>query len=223
MEHVVVNSFFLVRGRAGGALPSGQSDARPGGTLSSWNRPSAPGPRDDAFPFDGVVQTPRCAQAGFADLGPALRETLDLPASIRMDAVQRVVVPGTAPIKLMIFSRKAPHLSSRAYSEYWFGRHKQVVLQQRDFMQFVRGYRQNHVMPESVCTGTEVPTPDRDRFDGVIEQWFDSIDDALRAYQTPGYQIHTRGDEPNFLAVGTSIATFVDELALAPAFSNPPN
>lgn len=79
MEHAVVNSFSLARGHAS-SMPDG-------------NRLITPGPRGEAFPFNGVVQTPRCAQTGFINLGLAMREVLDLPASIRMDAVQYIIAP----------------------------------------------------------------------------------------------------------------------------------
>ena len=219
MNASIVNRFFLLR-RGSAASARGLAPGRPGQAL--LNRPSAPGPRGEPFAFDAVLQAPAMGTAGFESLAPPLREGLDLAASQCLDAVQRVIVPGAAAIKLMIFSRKAPQLSSRAYGEHWFGHHAQLVLRQPDFMRFVRGYRQNHVLPESVRTATGAPPADRDRFDGVIEQWFDSIDDALQAYRTPGYQIHIRSDEPNFLAVGTSIGSFVDEFAVSIHASHPP-
>lgn len=131
-----------------------------------------------------------------------------------MDTDEHVIVPGAGAVKLLIFSRKAAHLTTAAYLAHWAGQHKDLVIAQSDFMAFVRGYRQHHVIPDSVCNGVDETIAPSSRFDGVIEQWFDTVEDAVRAYQSTGYQIQVRQDEPSFLSVGASIATFVDERPL---------
>lgn len=57
----------------------------------------------------------------------------------------------------------------------------------------------NRITFDPRIMGGGEPVPDHLQFVGVIEQWFDSVSDAVRAYTTWGYLRNIRADEPDFI------------------------
>lgn len=182
------------------------------------NETTGEGPRGDPFPFDGVTQLmttldgPDTEAVGPDVLGAAARDLLDPECSMSMVAEEHVIIPGRSAVKLLIFSRKRPDYTTWEYSKYWSTRHVDVILAQSDFRAYIRGYKQNHVVPESVRMISGGSVADGEGFDGIIEFWFDSVEDAKSAFETAGYRDNVRADEPKFLAQGRSIASFAKEI-----------
>lgn len=217
-----VKEFTLVKRRddvSAAALEQGVTELLPtlrsshGASNAIWNAVVGTGPRGDVFPFDGVLQ--RNLRSVHDDLLPEWARLLaplaDLGSSLTLRTWENVVLDARAPAKIIICSRRSPRVSAVQYSRHWRTRHVEVIKAQPDFMALHRGYIQNHVVPGSASLVSGLAATPAQAFDGVIEMWWDTPESTREAYRTNGYQRQVRADEPNFIAVGQSIAAFVEE------------
>ncbi|KUH85584.1 hypothetical protein AU186_22825 [Mycobacterium sp. GA-1999] len=115
-------------------------------------------------------------------------------------------------VKLVIGLRRRPDVDTSTFSEHWATTHRDVVLGQERFARFLRGYVQNHTVPGTARYLDGRPVPEHVQYDGVIEQWFDSVLDAARAYGSCGYLKHVRDDESNFINARRAQVTFMSEV-----------
>jgi hypothetical protein len=183
-----------------------------------------PGPRGETFPFDGVCEIEHSASRSEPDFWqsqiyrrPVLSDDatfLDLDRSLTFRAEQSVILEGHGDVKLMIFSRRNPRLTHREYVEYWSTNHVRVIRSQADFFGLVRRYAQSYIEEGSLRTLSGTSVGDVDPYDGVVQLWFDSADAARRSFSSEGYRTAITADEPEFVAVGKSIAFLSREVRL---------
>jgi len=112
----------------------------------------------------------------------------------------------------MIFSRRNPRLTHREYVQYWSTNHVRIIKSQVDFYGLVRGYSQKYIEENSFRTLSGSPIGDTQPYDGVVQLWFDSADAARQAFASDGYRTSIKPDEPEFVAVGKSIAFLSKEV-----------
>lgn len=97
-------------------------------------------------------------------------------------------------VKLMAALRRRPDMTSEQFHHYWRNVHGPIVLGVKDFMRHVRRYIQCHTLPSNVAFPSQTPP-----YDGVAELWFDSAEEAIKAFTEPKYLEIIRPDEPKFL------------------------
>jgi hypothetical protein len=186
------------------------------------NHIAGPDPRDGSpFPYEGVTQSR--LRPGAESLSPFLKTAsyrervlpdeqhmLDRASSVVLRTVERVIIPGRSACKVMLFPRRADaEMTPDEFRRRWGGAHRDVVLAQSDFIAFVRGYRQHHLMSDACRYMTGEKVPATEGVDGVTELWFDSHESARQACATSGYTEHILGDEVDSLRA-QSIACVVD-------------
>ena len=144
-----------------------------------------------AFPppaFDGIEISTQARSAGL------LADILDQEATTLVRARAFPVIDrGLGPVKFMSLLRRREGTTPEAFSEYWFRRHAPLVESVVEVSKHFRGYVQNHCVPGTRIGGSPV--------DGIVEIWFDSIDDLQAAMFSTNYLGELRADEERFVAL----------------------
>lgn len=173
-----------------------------------FNEAVAPGPRGDQFSFDFVVEAwlsePNQVSDQRALLNTAAEAGIDPKLSRTVLAEEKIIKPGSAPIKGTFLSKRKPGTSVAEYQSYWRNQHAEIIQAQEDFFSFVRAYVQNHFVDGSYRSLEGEPIEQDDAFDGAPQMWFDSVDDIYSAFKTEGYTRHIRADEHKLVKVGFS-------------------
>ena len=173
-----------------------------------FNEAVAAGPRGDQFSFDFVVEAWLGDPNEVSDHGALLRAAveagLDPKLSRTVLAEEKVIKPGSAPVKGTFLSKRKPGTSVAEYQSYWRNQHAEIIQAQHDFFSFVRAYVQNHFVDGSYRSFEGEPVGQDDAFDGAPQMWFDSVDDIYSAFKTEGYTRHIRADEQKLVKVGFS-------------------
>jgi hypothetical protein len=93
---------------------------------------------------------------------------------------ERVVLEGTAaPVVVIEFLRRAPHLSAQDFLDAWSGDFSKKMLGSPTVKQYVQRYAQNRVI---------MPPPPGYEYDGVSEMWFKSPEDAFSLLESADYR-----------------------------------
>ena len=90
-------------------------------------------------------------------------------------------------VKVVWFLRKAPHLSDDEFRSWWLERHAPMIVAKQGSMiaRYVINLREKDMLPG----GTGTPFD----WDGMAEEWFDSEEEARRAFSLPSAP-ETRAD-----------------------------
>jgi uncharacterized protein (TIGR02118 family) len=99
-------------------------------------------------------------------------------------------------IKLLVFLKRKPGMSSEDFHKYWTTKHAEIVTGQAGFMKYLRRYVQSHNIDDALL---DFPGGGHTGFDGMVEVWFDDVKSMKAAFETPDYINTIRPDEPNFL------------------------
>jgi hypothetical protein len=123
--------------------------------------------------------------------------TLDRNTSVSFLAREVTILPGRGPVKFMSLLRRKSSLSSTAFSAAWQDKHADVVRSVGEVWGLFRGYVQNHIVPGTcrLLDGSGMERP----FDGIVEIWFDSLQDLERAMMSERYREVVRPDEMTFV------------------------
>lgn len=136
----------------------------------------------------------------YADLvRPDEMEFLDLKKSFSFLANEYPLIRSNqGAVKYISFLSRHPDITHEEFCHHWIHVHAPLVLSVSAFSSRVRRYTQNHCIPGSTRTMSGESAPD---YDGVVELWFDSIEDILAAYSAPEYLAAIRSDEYNFITL----------------------
>lgn len=169
-------------------------------------------------PFDGVTEVWVDASSidappfgGTAEYQSSIRPDealmLDRRTSIVLKTTESVIVPQTAPCKVMIFPCGRPGTPQDVLVSE-LEQSAGIFLAQDDFARNIKGYKLNQLAPGSCTYMTGEPVPPEVAFSGVIEMWFDSPEIARVAFQTAGYRTAVQMTESNGLLAGADNAGF---------------
>jgi uncharacterized protein (TIGR02118 family) len=109
-------------------------------------------------------------------------------------------------IKLIICASRRPDISREAFDTYWREKHGQLVKSVAEFARHVRKYVQCHLVESAVPFGIA------GSYDGVAELWFDSVEDAAKAFREPKYLEIIRADGLKFVDPHKCISFVTEEL-----------
>ncbi len=90
-------------------------------------------------------------------------------------------------VKVMWLLRKADHLSMEEFRRWWLQCHAPMIAAKQGYL--ISRYVVNVAAPDELPGGTGVEPG----WDGVAEEWFDSMEDAKQAFSLPSTP-ETRAD-----------------------------
>ena len=105
-------------------------------------------------------------------------------------------------IRRVSFIRRRAGMTRQEFVSHWTGRHAEIVRQ----LPGLRGLRFSLV---------ERCVPSDAEWDGVGETWFDSVDDADRAFAAEPFREWLSEDRPRF--IGEAQSCYVEDLIGPPA------
>ena len=109
-------------------------------------------------------------------------------------------------IKLIICASRRADISAKDFDAYWRDKHGPLVRSVSEFARHVRKYVQCHLAESPVPFGIAGP------YDGVAELWFDSVEDAAKAFREPKYLEIIRADELKFVDPHKCISFVTEDL-----------
>ncbi|HLW71376.1 MAG TPA: EthD domain-containing protein [Candidatus Binataceae bacterium] len=109
-------------------------------------------------------------------------------------------------IKLIICASRRADITAEQFDTYWRDKHGPLVKSVTEFSRHVRKYVQCHLVESPVPFG--IPGA----YDGVAELWFDSVDEAKKAFSEPKYLEIIRADELKFVDPHRCISFVTEEL-----------
>lgn len=109
-------------------------------------------------------------------------------------------------VKLIICATRRSDITHEEFDSYWRERHAPLLKSVAEFARYVRKYVQCHLVKGTPPFGIA------GSYDGVAELWFDSAEDAARAFSEPRYLEIIRADELKFVDPGRCISFMTEEL-----------
>jgi uncharacterized protein (TIGR02118 family) len=107
-------------------------------------------------------------------------------------------------VKLIVLCKRRADLSHEGFVRHWKHVHARLAQEDRNFWGRVRGYVQNYCLQPD---GTSA----RDRWDGVVELWFDSREELDAAFSGEETKRILVADLQNFVDVNSMITVATDE------------
>jgi uncharacterized protein (TIGR02118 family) len=114
-------------------------------------------------------------------------------------------------VKFIAGIKRKSGMTPREFHRHWRDVHAPLVQSVPEFFGYVRKYVQSHAIERSSGTvaGFEVTA-----FDGIVELWFDSIEDAERAFTAPRYLEIIRPDEKKFIDLSSAKVVITEEVVI---------
>ena len=112
-------------------------------------------------------------------------------------------------ITMIVFVRRAPHLTRAEFTRYWHDQHAPLVKSVPEFMRHVRKYVQHHYAPGEARAGSLFG--DISDYDGVGEIWFDSREAMNKALNEPRYLEAIKPDERKFIDLDGCLSFIAEE------------
>jgi hypothetical protein len=101
----------------------------------------------------------------------------------------------TGAVKFMALSRRSARFASREeWIRYWVDVHGPLAHGIPEFTRYYHRYVHNYVVPCEHATGGRDP-----QFDGIVEEWVDSVESFARCLEEPKYLELVRPDELLFV------------------------
>lgn len=125
-------------------------------------------------------------------------------------------------IKLTYFLRRLPALTQPQFLDYWYNRHRQLVVKHAPALR-IRRYMQLTPVDFELSISMQRARQAPDRFDGVAEAWFDSLEDLDAARQEPGVSTAGRElieDERRFIDLANSPIWYNEERVIIEGANN---
>lgn len=120
-------------------------------------------------------------------------------------------------IKMVACVRKRADLTFAEFSRYWRNDHKKLVLEHLPALR-ARRYAQNHLTePEFGVLLAQPRGMDTGSYDGVLELWWDSLDEVVAAFSSPeclAASAILAEDEARFIDLAASKVFLAEELIM---------
>ena len=114
---------------------------------------------------------------------------------------------GFGAVKLIGLSRRAARFETREdWIRYWIDVHGPLAHGVGEFTRYYGRYVHNYVLPSPLGTGGMDP-----EFDGIVEEWLESVDAFARCLAEPAYLEIVRPDELEFVDFGRSHMLIAEE------------
>jgi hypothetical protein len=160
---------------------------------------------DDLAALERALAAPgyRPAPPGLADPGRAI--VLAADESVQFDR-------GFGRVKFIGLSARAARFATRAdWVRYWVEVHGPLAHGIPEFTRHYGRYVHNYVVPCEPCSGALEPA-----FDGIVEEWLESVEDFAHCLAEPEYLERVRPDELAFVDFSRShmLVTREREVAL---------
>ncbi|GKZ75508.1 hypothetical protein AnigIFM56816_000161 [Aspergillus niger] len=176
---------------------------------------------DADVPFDGIAKTYQTTrddmnrQDFFTDPSylTIVREDelkfLSIHSCTSIYGTEHIIKDGpTSGVKYLSFLRRSESLDQETFLSYWLTQHAPLVKSVESFYKLVRRYVQHHGLLKLHRAMSEEGSSET--FSGVVELYFDSIEDLETAFNLPEYLETIRQDERKFLC-GSSMRFIVKE------------
>ena len=88
-------------------------------------------------------------------------------------------------IKMVACVHRRSDLTLAEFAKYWREDHRDLVLSKLPALQ-ARRYAQNHLLPGELGPSLALARGmDTDCYDGILELWWDTLDDVVAAFSSP--------------------------------------
>ncbi len=117
---------------------------------------------------------------------------------------------GTGKVKFIGLSRRSAEFATREdWIRYWIDVHGPLAHDIPEFTRYYDKYVHNYVVPNELASGGHEPF-----FDGIVEEWLESIDDFVACLSEPKYLEIVRPDEVKFVDFSRSHMMLTEEHVL---------
>ena len=141
--------------------------------------------------FDDIAAMNRAVAS--PEFPPTVPDVSNFCSDVKVVVCQpNVVVPvaesSTALLKRMSILTKRPDISAERFRDEWFGFHADAVRKFPNLM----GYTQNLVIDRIGPDLTRPASHEQIPADGIVELWFESVDDIKAAFASPAAEVSQR-------------------------------
>jgi len=143
-----------------------------------------------------------------AALESAAAELFDRERLILLAAEESVQFDrGFGAVKFIGLSRRSSGFATREdWIRYWIDVHGPLAHEIPEFTRYYGKYVHNYVVPSDVASGGRQP-----EFDGIVEEWLESVEDFARCLAEPKYLELVRPDEIAFVDFSRSHMMVTEE------------
>jgi hypothetical protein len=133
-------------------------------------------------------------------LDPARTIVLVAEESVQFDR-------GFGAVKFIGLSRRAASFTTREdWIRYWIDVHGPLAHDIPEFTRYYGRYVHNYVLPSELGSGGDTP-----EYDGIVEEWLESVDSFARCLAEPRYLEIVRPDEVRFVDFARSHMLITEE------------
>jgi uncharacterized protein (TIGR02118 family) len=108
-------------------------------------------------------------------------------------------------IKLTLFLTRRADLTRQQFSDHWMNVHWPIVQSVPEVKKYTRRYVQQHNIGGTPNVITAAP------YDGIVEAWFDKIEDVRAVISSPNWARIVVPDEKKFLDRSKTLIMFSTE------------
>jgi uncharacterized protein (TIGR02118 family) len=114
-------------------------------------------------------------------------------------------------VKFIASMRRKPGMRADEFHRYWRDVHAPLVQTVPEFFGHIRKYVQCHAVAPAGGKSGGFEVAD---YDGVVELWFDSVEDVEKAFTAPRYLEVIRPDERKFIDLASVKVVIAEEVPI---------
>ncbi|MEJ2410640.1 MAG: EthD domain-containing protein [Novosphingobium sp.] len=118
-------------------------------------------------------------------------------------------------IKMITLIKRHPRITHQEFADHWKNVHAPIAMNNPDIEKYIFRYTQNYLNSGSDVAsqqfgGLALPAPPFD-FDGIMEVWFESMDDLKAMTSSPTYFNVLKPDEDSLVDKSKCLVYIVEE------------